>query len=162
MHRRAVLGGVAAGLVGALAGCSTAAGDQDADETTNDLVLVNHMGAPTTFELEANGPTNRALTYEVEPNTARVIENYIQEGSYGLTVDNEIEVEADDGDTETVTRTVEGQWSVEACHTCKIHASRSDVEIELEDCTTETPAPTTDTETGSQSATNGTATGTGS
>lgn len=135
MHRRAVLGGVTAGLVGALAGCSTAAGDQTGDETTNDLVLVNHMDAPTTFELEANGPTDRALTYEVEPNTARVIENYIQEGSYGVTVDNEIEVEAEDGGTETVTRTVEGTWSVEECHTCKVHASRSDVEIELEDCT---------------------------
>jgi len=135
MHRRAVLGGVAAGLVGALAGCSAAAGDQDAEETTNDLVLVNHMGAATTFELDAQGPTNRALTYEVEPNTARVIENYIQEGSYNLTVDNEIEVETDDGGTETVTRTVEGSWSPENCHTCKIHASRSEVDIETEDCT---------------------------
>jgi len=159
MHRRAVLGGVAAGLVGALAGCSTAAGDQDGEEATNDLVLVNHMGAPTTFELEASGPTNRALTYEVEPNTARVIENYIQKGSYNLAVDNEIEVEAEDGGTEIVTRTVEGQWSIEACHTCKIHASRSEVEIEMEDCTTEAPEPTTDTATGSRSASNGTATG---
>jgi hypothetical protein len=148
MHRRSVLGGVAAGLGAALAGCSTAAGDADGESVTTELVLVNHMDAPTTFKLEANGPTNRALTYQVEPNTARVIEDYIDEGSYSLTVRNDIQVEAEDGGTETVTRTATGSWTPSACHTCKLRARRSGVEIDKEECTTATAAPTTDTPTG--------------
>lgn len=154
MRRRQLLRGGVVGLGAVLAGCSAAA--DDADEATNDLVLVNHMNAPTEFQLEAVGPTNRQLTYEVEPNTAHRITDYVEEGSYQLTVDNEIEVETEDGGTEAVTRIAEGSWTPEACHTCKLRARRSGVEITLEDCTTATasptPSPTPDSTTGNATA----------
>jgi hypothetical protein len=167
MRRRQLLHGGVAGLGAALAGCSAAA--DEADEPTNDLVLVNHMNVPAEFQLEAVGPTTRLLTYEVEPNTAHRITDYVDEGSYQLTVDNEIEVEAEDGGRETVARTAEGSWNPEACHTCKLRARRSAVEIVLEDCTTATasptpsptPGPTTDDATAGAGGTTGTGTGTG-
>jgi hypothetical protein len=134
MRRRTVLQAAVAGAGAALAGCSAAANEEE--ETTNDVILVNRLDAPTEFEVEAVGPTTRELTYEVEANTARRITDYIDEGTYRIRVANRIEVEDDDGGTEFVTRTDEGRWNVEDCHTCKLRARRTDVEIEMNDCQT--------------------------
>lgn len=160
MRRRQVLRGSVVGLGAVLAGCSAAA-DQSADRT-NDLILVNVMEVPAVFELAATGPTNRKITYEVEPGTARQVTDYVTDGSYQLEASIEFEVEAEDGGTETVTKTTTGAWNPEACHTCKLRARSRDVEIELEDCTTETPSPTpTPTAANGTAGTTGTATGTG-
>jgi len=132
MRRRQVLRGSVVGLGAALAGCSASA-DQG-DDVTNDLILVNHIDVPTEFELSASGPTNRQLTYEVDPDTARLVEDYLNEGSYNLEAAIEFEVEAEDGSTETVRRTTTGSWNPEECHTCKLRARRRTVEIDKEDC----------------------------
>ncbi len=101
---------------------------------TNDLILVNHIEVPTKFELAASGPTNRRLTYEVEPDTARRVEDYVSKGSYNIEAAIEFDVETEDGGTETVTRTTTGTWNPEECHTCKLQARQREIEIDTDDC----------------------------
>jgi hypothetical protein len=138
MNRRRFLAGAGAALGGALAGCTAAA---DEETVTNDLVLVNRMSKETVFEVQASGPTERKLTYDVEPGRVVSLTDYVSEGAYDVTVVNEIEVETNDGGTKQIRREATTGWNPEDCHDLKIQVFQArGIQFEKDECDVEPSA----------------------